>query len=51
MGISDHTAGLDLYRKYHPSIWEKHLVLERTEGNLDAGPFSITPGELREVIG
>jgi sialic acid synthase SpsE len=49
-GISDHTAGLELYRKYSPLIWEKHYVLEHDESNLDGGAFAITPDELAEVI-
>ncbi len=43
--ISDHTPGLELYRKYQPRIWEKHYTLEH-----DVGSFSLTPSELREII-
>lgn len=47
--ISDHTIGLDLFKKYQPLIWEKHYKLPDSQG-LDAGPFAITPEELREVL-
>lgn len=49
--VSDHSPGLELWEKYQPQIFEKHLVLEREENNPDAGPFAITPDQLREVIG
>lgn len=49
--ISDHTVGLDLWRKYRPTIWEKHLVMKRSRDNPDSGPFAVTPEELKEVIG
>jgi sialic acid synthase SpsE len=48
---SDHTPGLELWNYYHPPIWEKHFVLERTKGNPDSGVFAITPDQLKEVIG
>jgi len=48
-GISDHTVGLDLYKKYQPQIWEKHFKLPDSTG-LDAGPFAITLEELREIL-
>ena len=48
--ISDHTAGIELYRRYKPRIWEKHWVLERDPNNPDAGPFAITPNELEDAI-
>jgi len=47
--ISDHTIGLDLFKKYQPRIWEKHYKLSDSTG-LDAGPFAITPEELREIL-
>lgn len=47
--LSDHTIGLDLYKKYLPNIWEKHLKLSDSTG-LDAGPFAITPQELAEIL-
>jgi hypothetical protein len=50
-GYSDHVSGLELWNYYHPAIWEKHFVLERDAGNPDAGPFAITPDQLKEVIG
>ena len=49
--ISDHTVGLELWDKYHPPVWEKHFVLTHNDTNPDAGPFAITPEELKEVIG
>jgi sialic acid synthase SpsE len=48
-GISDHTIGLDLYKKYQPRIWEKHYKLPDSTG-LDAGPFAISPEELKEIL-
>jgi len=48
--ISDHTAGLDLYKEYKPAIWEKHFVLEHDSNNLDGGLFAILPSELAEVF-
>lgn len=47
--ISDHTIGLDLYKKHEPKIWEKHLRLSDSTG-LDAGSFAITPQELSEIL-
>jgi sialic acid synthase SpsE len=44
--ISDHTIGLELFKKYKPYIWEKHYKLKDSTG-LDAGPFAITPDELK----
>lgn len=49
--VSDHSPGLELWRKYRPQLWEKHFVLERDASNPDAGSFATTPDELREVIG
>ena len=48
--VSDHTVGIELYRRYKPRIWEKHWVLERDPNNPDAGPFAITPNELEDAI-
>ena len=50
-GYSDHTSGLALWNYYHPVIWEKHFVLERSSDNPDAGEFALTPDQLAEVIG
>ncbi|MDD5356257.1 MAG: hypothetical protein PHY56_06965, partial [Candidatus Omnitrophica bacterium] len=47
--VSDHIVGLNLYKKYQPQIWEKHFKLPKSTG-LDAGPFAITPEELREIL-
>lgn len=49
-GISDHTMGLELWEKYHPTIFEKHVCLERSADNLDSGLFSMTPDELGGLI-
>jgi sialic acid synthase SpsE len=49
LNISDHTIGLDLFKKYKPQIWEKHYKLNDSTG-LDAGPFAITPEELSEIL-
>lgn len=49
--VSDHSPRLELWRKYKPQIFEKHIVLERDASNPDAGPFAVTPEELKEVIG
>ena len=51
VNISDHTVGLNLYKKYEKDIriWEKHLILDDSTG-LDAGPFAITPKELAEIL-
>jgi len=48
-GVSDHTIGIDLFKKYQPRIWEKHFRLPDSIG-LDSGPFAITPKELREIL-
>ena len=48
-GISDHTIGLDLFKKYQPQIWEKHFKLPDSTG-LDAGEFAILPEELGEIL-
>jgi sialic acid synthase SpsE len=47
--FSDHTVGLDLYHFAQPKIWEKHLKLPDSTGP-DAGPFAITPDELKEIL-
>jgi hypothetical protein len=47
--ISDHTIGLDLWYRNRPLIWEKHYKLSSSTG-LDAGPFAITPDELKEIL-
>jgi sialic acid synthase SpsE len=49
--ISDHTPGWELWDKYHPSVLEKHFVLERGGDNPDAGSFACTPEELKEILG
>ena len=47
--ISDHTVGLELYKTFNPQIWEKHFKLPDSTGP-DAGPFAITPNELKEIL-
>lgn len=47
--VSDHTIGLELFKKYKPCIWEKHYKLLDSTG-LDAGSFAITPQELAEIL-
>lgn len=49
-GISDHTPGFGLYKTYKPEWYEKHIVMERDEGNPDAGPFAATVEELVEIL-
>ena len=48
--VSDHTVGWQLYRRARPEIIEKHFVHERRAVNPDAGPFSVLPHELGEVL-
>lgn len=51
--VSDHTVGWDMFREWDAKIpkqaWEKHLKLPDTTGP-DAGPWSVTPTELEEII-
>lgn len=49
-GISDHTAGFDLYHKYQPEIYEKHFVLRHDKNNPDGGVFAATPKEWEEIL-
>jgi sialic acid synthase SpsE len=48
--ISDHTTDFELFYKYKPHIIEWHYKLSNSTG-LDAGAFSRTPEQLREVLG
>lgn len=48
-GISDHTTGLDLWRKYKPKVYEKHFALPTSTGP-DAGPWCISGKELGEIL-
>lgn len=41
-GISDHTVGWSLFKKYSPKIYECHFCLPESEGN-DAGKFARRP--------
>lgn len=48
IGISDHTIGLGLYKKYKPNTWEKHYCLDyQTSADKE---WSITPQQLKEVL-
>lgn len=49
LGISDHTIGLDLYRKYRPDIYEKHFGLKGAKGP-SLGPWSIDEDGLVELL-
>ena len=48
-GISDHTVGFELFNKYKPEIWEKHLKLPDSTGP-DSGEFAVTPEQLKEIL-
>jgi sialic acid synthase SpsE len=50
IGISDHTAGWKLLKRYKPDVFEKHVVDIREDGNPDAGPFAATLAQLGGVI-
>jgi sialic acid synthase SpsE len=47
--VSDHTVGLELFKKYKPEVWECHYKLDDSTG-LDAGLFSKTPHELASIL-
>ena len=47
--ISDHTVGTYFFRLWGTKIIEKHYKLKDSTG-LDAGPWAITPSELKEVL-
>jgi len=47
-GISDHTEGLYLYKKYRPKVYERHFCLEDSTGP-DAVSFAIKPCDLKEL--
>jgi len=49
-GISDHTTGFELFEKYQPEWYEKHIVLRRSKSNPDAGPFAATVKDLEGVL-
>lgn len=48
-GISDHTTNWDLYKEFEPENYEVHYRLPESTG-LDAGPFSRTPEDLKEIL-
>ena len=48
---SDHVAGLGLWYRDEPEIWEKHYVLHKNKSdNPDSGEFACTPEELRNIL-
>jgi len=47
-GISDHTDGLELYKRYRPKIWEKHYVLDEVTDKPRS--YAMRPEGLREVL-
>jgi sialic acid synthase SpsE len=49
-GVSDHTVGLDLWNRSRPAVWEKHLVLERSDDNPDSGLFALLPEDLEGLL-
>ena len=50
-GISDHCEGFDLWWKYQPTVYEKHLVLNKNDkSNPDAGKFACTPQDLEGIV-
>jgi sialic acid synthase SpsE len=48
-GISDHTIGLELWRKYKPTVYEKHFCLSYLTGP-DAGPWALNENTLKELL-
>lgn len=48
--VSDHTVGLDLFHKYRPIWWEKHVCLKREKENPDSGEFALLVKELGEIL-
>lgn len=47
--VSDHTIGLDMIKRQGSILIEKHYMLPGQTG-LDAGPWAITPKELKEIL-
>ena len=47
-GLSDHTVGLDLYKKYRPKIFEKHYVLDEVTDK--PRPYCMGPRELKNLL-
>lgn len=49
--ISDHTVGLELFKRASPAIWEKHFVLKKDNpANPDSmGGFALDPEELKQI--
>ena len=48
-GLSDHTTDWYLYKRFKPKVYECHFKLSDSTG-ADAGPFSRTPEQLREIL-
>ena len=48
---SDHVAGLGLWYRDKPDIWEKHFCLHKNKpDNPDSGEFACTPDELKVIL-
>jgi sialic acid synthase SpsE len=47
-GISDHTTNWELFKKYHPQVYECHFKLSNSTG-ADAGDFARTPEQIKEI--
>ena len=49
--ISDHTVGLELFKRTNPAIWEKHFVLKKNDPNNpdSMGGFALDPEELKQI--
>ena len=49
--VSDHTVGLELFKKEELVIWEKHFVLKKNDPtNPDSmGGFALDPEELKQI--
>lgn len=48
--LSDHTIGLEIFKRYQPKIYECHFVLEHDDSNLDGGLWAKTPDQLKEIL-
>ena len=49
--ISDHTIGLELFKKYKPYWWEKHYLLKKEPIDDPYGnDWYTTPEELKEIL-
>ena len=49
--ISDHTEGLELYKKHEPLYYENHFVLKHGESDDPFGDsFCATESEIEEIL-